>query len=574
MAINTLVTIKDALTSFVAGHGQLQRIEFEAEDHKAPSITEGNEFPMLFVAPKSVRVDRAMNIHRLRIYVYARINDDRLDIIEDANDTSLILRDIAVWWNGYNQDSDIEILEGANGEFVSDRELDNLVGYYADFEFQIPSHGRCDVPVNITPITPVPCAEGTVNVNQSDGSLIEAVTVESGGTENFNVPFWIRNPLWPDLPVINVGDERFVGLYAVFENDADGNVIDIVLDVAGNDIDYGDGTTATSINGLNTHVYDYATITSSILQMPDGTNYKMVIVDIDLNNTRYILCTSNSLPRSRSLAGWLEITAAGSALETLRAGANPAQNNIRYCLYLESLIVKEMSPINTTNQSCQVARILTNLKVLEYPNLNELENVLSASFRYSGDIRDSNGQPLSFNNTNFSGSLTLTFSTSSITELGDFIFPNVTAQLQCFYNSKIQEIGDMDLSSINSLFFFFALSDLRKVGTITVGTNLTTIRLLADDCYNVRKLIFAGDMSSVTNTANAFDNTWNLQELILPLMQVGFDISDTAMSGTPLQDLFTSLGNANGAQTITLPNFTSGESTTIATNKGYTIAYS
>ena len=71
MAINanTLVTIKDALTNFVAGHGQLQRIEFESEDHKAPSITEGNEFPMLFVAPKSVRVDRAMNVHRLRIYV-------------------------------------------------------------------------------------------------------------------------------------------------------------------------------------------------------------------------------------------------------------------------------------------------------------------------------------------------------------------------------------------------------------------------------------------------------------------------------------------------------------------------
>jgi len=417
------------------------------------------------------------------------------------------------------------------------------------------------------------CLPATVNVNQSNSSLIAAVTVASGGTENYDVPFWIRNPDWLTLPTINVGDERFVGLYAVFENDADGNVIDINIDRAGQTIDYGDGTIIASVLGVNTHAYDYNALQGSILQMPDGTNYKMVIVDIDLNNTRYILCTSNSLPRSRALAGWLEITAAGSALETLRTGDNPAQNNRRYCLYLESLIVKEMSPTNTANQSCQVASILTNLKVLEYPNLNELENVLSASFVGSGDIRDSNGQPLSFNNTNFSGSLTVTFLDSSITELGDFIFPNVTAQVQCFYNSKIQEIGDIDLSSISSLFFFFALSDLRKVGTITVGTNLTTIRLLADDCYNVRKLIFAGDMSSVTNTANAFDNTWNLQELILPLMEVGFDISFSAITGTPLQDLFTSLGNANGAQTLILAAFTIGQSTTIATNKGYTIAY-
>ena len=34
MAINTLVTIKDAITAFADGHGQLQgRVIFEADDH-------------------------------------------------------------------------------------------------------------------------------------------------------------------------------------------------------------------------------------------------------------------------------------------------------------------------------------------------------------------------------------------------------------------------------------------------------------------------------------------------------------------------------------------------------------
>ena len=272
MAINTLVTIKDALTSFVAGHGQLQRIEFEAEDQKAPSITEGNEFPMLFVAPKSVRVDRAMNIHRLRIYVYARINDNRLDIIEDANDTSLILRDIAVWWNGYNQSSDIEILEGANGEFVSDRELDNLVGYYADFEFQIPSHGRCDVPVNIVPVPPIPCPEGTVNVNQSNSSLLAAVNVASGVTEPYNVADSVitLNTNEVSVNVLATDSKNFDLL------DIDGNPI-VVDSVVGDevtlDISSQDGIEVISDTASNILYTD---------SIPSGTTNPRTILDGDI----------------------------------------------------------------------------------------------------------------------------------------------------------------------------------------------------------------------------------------------------------------------------------------------------
>ena len=178
MAINTLITIKDALTEFTNGHAQLKYIGFEADDHRAPIITQFDEFPILFIAPIDVSVGRAMNTHTLRIYVYERINDDRLDVWENANDTSLILRDIRVWWNNYGN-SDVNIIEDPIGTFGSDRELDNLVGYFADFRFEIPSHGRCDVPVNITPtpIPPPPCEDATVT--NSDETYTE--TVASGG---------------------------------------------------------------------------------------------------------------------------------------------------------------------------------------------------------------------------------------------------------------------------------------------------------------------------------------------------------------------------------------------------------
>ena len=180
MAVNTLITIKDALTEFVDSHEQLQRIEFEADDHRAPKIESGNTFPVMFVAPVSVRVERAMNIHRLKIYIYERINDNRDDVYENANDTSLMLRDIRVWWNSSNDLSDINIVDDPTGEFLSDRELDNVIGYYAFFDFEIPSHGRCDVPVNITPTPPPTCDDATVEIKDTDNNILYTITAPSG----------------------------------------------------------------------------------------------------------------------------------------------------------------------------------------------------------------------------------------------------------------------------------------------------------------------------------------------------------------------------------------------------------
>jgi hypothetical protein len=184
MAINTLVTIKDSITAFAEGHGQLQgRVIFEADDHRSAYITEENTYPLLFVAPIDVAVNRAMNVHTLRVYVYERINDDRLDVWENANDTSLILRDIRVWWNDYGVD-DINIVEDPIGQFGCDKELDNLVGYFADIRFEIPSHGRCQVPVDVVPGPPSPsCADATQIITDSLGNQLYSNSIPSGATE-------------------------------------------------------------------------------------------------------------------------------------------------------------------------------------------------------------------------------------------------------------------------------------------------------------------------------------------------------------------------------------------------------
>jgi hypothetical protein len=183
MAINTLVTIKDSITAFADGHGQLQgRVIFEADDHRSAYITVENTYPLLFVAPIDVQPTRAMNIHTLRVYVYERINDDRLDVWENANDTSLILRDIRVWWNDYGVD-EINIVEDPIGQFGCDKELDNLVGYFADIRFEIPSHGRCQVPVDVKPIPSTSCADAIQIIEDTLGNRLYTNDIPSGATE-------------------------------------------------------------------------------------------------------------------------------------------------------------------------------------------------------------------------------------------------------------------------------------------------------------------------------------------------------------------------------------------------------
>jgi hypothetical protein len=188
MAINTLITIRDAIQAFVDGHGQLQAVRFGADDKRAPYLTEQELFPVLYVAPIDVEVGRAHNTHRLRVYVYERLNDADQDEWENANDTSLILRDIRVWWNDYGVD-DILIETDPTGTFKTDSELDNLVGYYAEILFQIPSHGRCDVPVSIEPIPPiVGCLPANYVVEYADGTPIESGEIPSGGSVTVVVP--------------------------------------------------------------------------------------------------------------------------------------------------------------------------------------------------------------------------------------------------------------------------------------------------------------------------------------------------------------------------------------------------
>jgi hypothetical protein len=69
----------------------------------------------------------------------------------------------------------------------------------------------------------------------------------------------------------------------------------------------------------------------------------------------------------------------------------------------------------------------------------------------------------------------------------------------------------------------------------------------------------------------------NLEEMIVPGLQIGFTIANSNMGATALRcNVYISLGTANGSQTITITGNPGAATctTSIATNKGFTVVVS
>jgi hypothetical protein len=86
----------------------------------------------------------------------------------------------------------------------------------------------------------------------------------------------------------------------------------------------------------------------------------------------------------------------------------------------------------------------------------------------------------------------------------------------------------------------------------------------------------ASGVITTTNFTRALAAYNNLKRLILTGLPVGIDISYAPMTATALDAFFTSLGTANGAQTITVIGCIGALTcdTSIATAKGYTVVTS
>lgn len=370
---------------------------------------------------------------------------------------------------------------------------------------------------------------------------------------------WNRPSGWLTLPTITSADTRIVGLVAVYQNEE--NAISIQAPGGGAqnyNIDWGDGTSQTGTT-TNTYTkrYNYASVSSVILQDDFGFNYKQVIISIT-NNSGTV--TSWNLGPSITQGGsnnWLDVSYSWAAV---------FQFGVRYAIYLQRLQIFKATLSGNINNYLDS---LTSLRSLRWENVNT-SAVGSASnyFNFIGNI-----DKMDFS---FPASATCLqfFYFSRIKAIGNLNFSGTTVSQNMFAYSSVEEVGNVDLTlAQNTLQMFFFCQNLAKLGTLTTPAT-TNITSMFYNCIKLKEIVFTS-CATVVTTTTAFTNCQSLRKLRMPSMGATFSITGCNMERPEIVDLFNDLATVT-AKTITItnnpgiPNLTAAD-LLIATNKGWTV---
>ncbi len=345
---------------------------------------------------------------------------------------------------------------------------------------------------------------------------------------------WQRPTEWLTMPAIE--EKILYGLVLVFEDGQN----EMRVEAPFNRIEWdfeNDGTIVASNGFPQTYTYDYSSLGGAVnVYTEDGTNrnYKQVIFKAEqiggfTNETTWELQANMFADIRCSFAG---------LYPRVQLHKNP---------YLRI--------IECTSQGATPTRCWSNLSFL---NLEQFicpspiyfygtHNLLSVNYNLD-EIASGTMSKSRFKNINTIG--------SKITDSAGNRVTNITIGTNGqdrYYNSTFEVTG-------------------------TISCAATNVRRLFNNS-TTKKLIFTSfpanpSFMNSTNSLRPFGGCTFLEELILPNCESGFSIIDCRMGATALDALFTSLGTANGTQTITITGNPGADSctTSIATDKGFIIA--
>jgi hypothetical protein len=173
---------------------------------------------------------------------------------------------------------------------------------------------------------------------------------------------WTRPEDWLELPTLNPGDEKFVGLFAVTDDDSNY----LALSAAGNyTVDWGDGTAPENVaSGVTAeHIYSFAAIPSSTLT---SRGYRQAIVTVTPQGGQQLTNLNlnkkhTGIPGATTTTNWLEISLNSPNFSSMTVGSNGATKlNI-----LENVILGQIGTITTFANLLHTSRSLRSVIITE-----------------------------------------------------------------------------------------------------------------------------------------------------------------------------------------------------------------
>jgi surface protein len=316
---------------------------------------------------------------------------------------------------------------------------------------------------------------------------------------------YVRPDYWLQLPYVGPTEQKFVGLFAVY--DIYDNYVAFTCD--GNyTVDWGDGVVENVSSGVRAeHRYDYSAVSSSTLCV---RQYKQVIVtvtpqvgqnltSINLNQYHSYIEAAGGVP---FLTPWLHLRISSPNLTTLdikntffsrkqslveqvdllsispsMTSFNQMFSNI-YCLrrvtmpntsnildfqncFNSCTALIDVSPFNTSNTT-YMGNMFTNCVSLTNLPTFDISSVIDMSSTFSSC--------LSLNNINFSGnsvnllSLSGTFNNcQNLKTVSGINYKNVTSMANAFNTTKITSLKNLNTENCTDFTTFFGSSSIKTI---------------------------------------------------------------------------------------------------------------
>jgi surface protein len=390
--------------------------------------------------------------------------------------------------------------------------------------------------------------------------MITTAYIKAGGT---TATGWQRPSDWIAIPSIAPGEQVFYGLMAVY-NVIGGNRVAFTF--AGNyTVDWGDGTPLENVlSGVKAqHSYDYSTVSN-----PTSEGWRQALIKViptgAANITRVDLQQTSTGIAVGKNSQFMDIVMSVPNVTGASTNLVIGTGTTVFHRVVERIWIKEIGAINNMTTMFQNCTSLQSVPLFNTASVTNMGSMFLNCYSLQSvplfDTSNVVGMGLMFSGCYSLQSVPL-FNTASVTTMSSMFNGCLSLQsVPLFNTASVTNMQDMfrSCSSIQNIPLF---------NTANV-TNMTTMFQQANSLA-----ILNLNMANVTSLSFMFSTVVTLQKFTATGLTRGISVANNLMSATEINNFFTSLGTASGAQTIVVTG-NPGAATcnvSIATVKGFTV---
>lgn len=307
---------------------------------------------------------------------------------------------------------------------------------------------------------------------------------------------WTRPSDWAALPAIGPSDQKFAGIYAVWDNDTGYVALLATTSTGDYQVDWGDGSSPTThtSNTQAQYQYDYSTISGS----PTTRGYKTVCITVtavsgNLTGINLDRKYTNTPALSTLSNGWLDVYLGSPNFTTIQIGST-TPNTYPYYLERCRIVSWNLTATNSMFQECR------ELVVVELPSMANVTNTTSMFLRCHSLQTVPN---MTLSNVTSAGTMFSTcYSLISVPELN--FHPSSNVNLNGIFNSCYSlEIAPKMTGQITDLGnAFIGCASLRSVDGIETK-NVSNLSRTFESCGSLQNIPIFNTIN-VTNFSGTF----------------------------------------------------------------------